>query len=230
MTAIAVHLHGRLASFGGPFTLHVDTVGEAVRALCVQLRGLRQAIEAGAFRVIRGKWRGGLVMGPDDLPMRLGNARELHLVPVVRGRGRGGAKVVLGAVLIAAAFVTGGASLAGTAFTFAGASVSFGQIALFGVSLLLSGVAQMLSPQPKAPKPFEPADRRPSFLFEQPVNVSSQGSVIPLVYGRFRTGSVVVSASLEAEDYASGQGSTDVPTITGGKTGVLTWLAQGQGA
>jgi predicted phage tail protein len=232
MTAIAIRLHGDLARFGGPFHLHVDTVGEAVRALCTQLRGLRAAIAAGSFRVIRGPQGSGLVMGEADLPMRLGRARELHVVPVPHGRGRGAGKIILGAVLIAAAFVFAPAAAAGAGFlganlgatAIAGLGITYGNIAMFGVSMLFSGIAQMMSPTPKAPKPFEPADRRPSFLFEQPVNVSSQGSVIPLVYGRFRVGSVVVSASLETEDYAAGQGSEDVPTIGDGKTGVLRWF------
>lgn len=225
MAAVAVHLHGRLRAFGGPHRLHVATAAEAVRALCEQLPGLRAMLLRGSWRLIRNR----ASIGERELGIGLGSARELHLLPVARGRGRGAGKILLGAVIIAGAFLAAPAAAAGTGFlganmgaTAIGAlGLTYGNIAMFGVSLLLSGVAQMLSPQPKAPKPFEPADRQSSFLFEQPVNVSSQGHPVPLVYGRFRTGSVVVSAALEAEDYAAGQGSVAVPTIPGGKTGVL---------
>jgi predicted phage tail protein len=42
-------------------------------------------------------------------------------------------------------------------------------------------------------------DNRPSFVFNGPVNVQEQGGPMPLVYGRFRTGSVVGSAGLAVE-------------------------------
>jgi predicted phage tail protein len=225
MAAVAIHLHGRLRAFGGPHRLHVATAAEAIRALCEQLPGLRAALLRGSWRLMRGR----VAMDQRELALGLGAARDLHLLPVPNGRGRGGGKILLGAVIIAGAFIAAPAAAAGTGFLGAnmgataigGLGITYGNIAMFGVTMILSGVAQMLSPQPKAPKPFEPADRQASWLFEQPVNVSSQGQPVPLVYGRFRTGSVVISAALEAEDYAAGQGSVSVPTILGGKTGVL---------
>lgn len=224
---IAIHLHGRMAEFGGPFNLSITTVGEAIRALCVQIKGFRAALEQGAYRVIRGKRRGGFVLDERSLPIHLGAAHELHLVPIARGRGRGGAKAILGVVLIAAAFAIPGAQgigIAAAMSTSVGAlGITFGNIAMMGVSMLFAGISQAISPQAKAPKPFEAADKRPSFLFEQPVNVSAQGSVIPIGYGRFRVGSVVVSASLETEEYSAGQGSVDVPSIGTGKIGILAW-------
>jgi predicted phage tail protein len=58
-------------------------------------------------------------------------------------------------------------------------------------------VMQMVSPQPKSQN-FEPVDRKPSFLFYGAVNASTQGTAVPLVYGRMRVGSVVISAGVEA--------------------------------
>jgi predicted phage tail protein len=37
-----IHLHGRLGdTFGGPYSMQVATPGEAIRALSVQLPGMR---------------------------------------------------------------------------------------------------------------------------------------------------------------------------------------------
>ena len=44
-------------------------------------------------------------------------------------------------------------------------------------------------------------DERPSFLFNNIVNTNTQGSAIPLVYGRTRTGSIVASSGISTEDF-----------------------------
>ena len=66
----------------------------------------------------------------------------------------------------------------------------------------LGGLAQFLAPTPTVDSPaaFEPADQKPSFLFNGPVNTSAQGSVIPVVYGTMLCGSVVVASGIETED------------------------------
>lgn len=43
-------------------------------------------------------------------------------------------------------------------------------------------------------------DQRPSFIFRGPTNVIEQGTPVPLVYGKMRTGSVVVSAGIISEE------------------------------
>ncbi|ECW2477483.1 tail assembly protein, partial [Salmonella enterica subsp. enterica serovar Florida] len=69
----------------------------------------------------------------------------IHIVPRMEGAKSGGIfQVVLGAVAIAAAFWTGGASMA------AWGALSTGLFTA-GASMMLGGVAQMLTPQPKAP-------------------------------------------------------------------------------
>jgi predicted phage tail protein len=64
----------------------------------------------------------------------------------------------------------------------------------------------MLSPTPQTDSysDRERPGERPSFLFDGPTNTSTQGLPVPLIYGRMRVGSIVVSADLSADDIALG--------------------------
>lgn len=198
-----IHLHGALRSFGGPFTLDVRTPAEAVRALCNLRPGFEDSLRRGVFRVIRGKRRTGQHLDQTELAMNLNG--EMHLVPVPRGaKNQGGAKVVIGvaliAVAVAATWYAGGIGGAGAA-ALLGTSEAVGALAFnavvgLGLSLTLTGISMLLSPQPKT-RTNEEQER--SYLFGGMQNTTEQGVAIPLVLGQVRTGSVVISASLEAD-------------------------------
>lgn len=184
-----IHLHGSLAEFGDVFTLDVCTAAEAIRALCVQLEGFAERVREGAWQVVRGSPDTGLHLGEDSLWMGLGRAREVHILPAIAGAGssNGVGKVLLGAVMIGAAFVTSGA----TAAIYLGAA---------GAGMMVAGVAMMLSPTPDT-KSYEDKGKEDasSFLFNGPVNTSHQGVPVPLIYGEVITGSTVVSAGMTTE-------------------------------
>ena len=199
-----VYLHGALGDrFGRHFRLAVDCPAQAITCFCLQLKGFREAIEAGAWRVVRGDKEKGFAHGVDDLRLGLGR-KALHIVPVVAGqggRGRGIGKVIVGVALVAGAFFFAGpaglgATLPGLAGT---AGLTYGSIAGIGVSLALAGVSQILAPAPKPLNGRNEVDRRESFLFNGAENRSAQGIAVPLVYGRFRAGSIVVSTGLSTE-------------------------------
>ena len=200
-----IHLHGALRAFGGPFTLDVRTPAEAVRALCHLRPGFEDALRRGVFRVIRGPRRTGQHLDQGELGINL--AGTLHLVPVPRGaKNQGGAKVVVGvaliAVAVAATWYAGGIGGAGAA-ALLGTSEAVGALAFnaavgLGLSLTLTGVSMLLSPQPKSRTNNETEQER-SYLFGGAQNTTEQGVAVPLVFGRIRTGSVVISASLEAD-------------------------------
>lgn len=208
-----VVLHGRLRrDFHGPFDLAVSTAAEAIRSLCCQVRGFERALREGVYRVVvrpvnPARPGLGVELGAEDLSLRLGSL-ALHVVPVVGGAKRGGiGKLILGTALIATAFVAAPAAGAG-AGVFGAAlgetailGVTFGNIAMFGATMVLSGISQMLSPQPKAPKASE-TERTNSFLLGGQLNVYEQGGPIPLVYGRYRVGAVLVAAGLDTAEVA----------------------------
>jgi len=227
-----IHLHGALGDeFGGPYIADVSNPRETCSALIHQLPGIEDRIRTMSLSVVgsRDDEPAGISYAEDQVTLGFpASVANVHLVPIVAGAKRGGAlKVVLGIALIGVALVAApaagagfagagalggegasGAILAGSTGILGGlgatafAGISFGQIALFGASLALSGISQLIAPTPGnlggeigAERPAQ----RPSFFFNGPLNVTEEGHPIPLVYGRMIVGSVVVSGGIEAE-------------------------------
>lgn len=208
-------LHGKLATLHTEPTVSfdVDTVAEAIRACCFQIKGFEEALKEGSYHISLNENEADNDVDATIAPFQLGNrVTSIHFVPVVAGAKRGGAgKVILGVAMIALAVVTWGSSLtlmggavavAGPGVsTAAGLVISSSTIASLGVSMVLGGVAQLLTPQVSSGNStdFEAVDERASFLFNGPVNASAQGAPVPLVYGRMRVGTHVVSTGLVTE-------------------------------
>jgi predicted phage tail protein len=195
------------AKFGGPFLLDVETPIEAFRFLMKMKPGFEQFLRGHAWKVIRGPRNGGLACDIDRLKTTLGKITEIHLVPVIGGAKRGGiGKIILGALIAVVAVVAsplGSAASVGAALGtgIGGTGITFGSVAIFGASLILSGFAQMLAATPAAGNPNDRETNKASFIFNGPVNVTQEGQPIPLVYGfNVRVGSVVGSAGLFSED------------------------------
>jgi predicted phage tail protein len=74
-------------------------------------------------------------------------------------------------------------------------------VGLLGVSLVLGGVAQLLTPTPKISK--DEGDPRKSFSFSGIQNVSRAGVPVPVVYGETLVGSVVISAGIDIVQVAA---------------------------
>ena len=133
-------------------------------------------------------------------------------MPVAIGARRGIGRFLLGAVLIGAVVVTGGA--AGVSFGAsgglgfglkAGATATLGTSLLaaagnIGIYLALSGAAEMLTPTPEDTNFDDPN----SFNFNGILNTINAGSAIPVVYGEVFTGSIIVSAGIDTEDFSGG--------------------------
>lgn len=128
-------------------------------------------------------------IGTDDLD--LGGTREIRIVPVISGSKRaGGLQTVLGAVLVAAAFVL--------SFTpFAAASPFLYQA---GAALAIGGVIQMLSPQASGLSQSASPENLPSYAFGSAKNTTASGNPVPICIGERRWGGMIISASIYAED------------------------------
>lgn len=201
-----VYLHGRLkARFGGPFSLNIASVKEAVAALCANFPGLRGELAKGRYRVIVGSLRKGEEIEEDRVPFGLPPTVNVHIMPAIAGRKRGGlGKTIAGIALVGIAMVASGGALAAPIFagsTGAIGAISWGSVALFGAAMAFGGVAQMLTPTPKAPSMggLESPEQRPSFLLGGAVNVTHQGNPIPMIGGRMRVGGIIISSSITNE-------------------------------
>lgn len=199
-----IRLYGELGKrFGKIHRLAVQTTAEAVRALCCTIEGFERALaqDDAAFRVWCGSSR---ISEPDHLHDPSSDREVIRIAPVIAGSKSALGQIITGIVLIAAAFVTGGASLSVTA---AGATLTttsiFAQAAIFiGSALVASGTARLLSGTPKFEAGSQ-ADRKQSYVFNGPVNTSAQGATVPVGYGRLRVGSVVISASLKTSEVST---------------------------
>lgn len=226
-----IELHGSLGKqFGEKHRFSVESIPEVIRALGYQIEGFFEAISEGSFQILRD----GKAISEEHIHLRFGKVSSIDIVPVIGGEkgGKSGAgKVILGLVLIAATVITAGAAGVFTAPTLAGTlgptlgtaaglgatafgSVTFGQLAAFGALIAAGGIAQILSPTPEVGDNTlrEAPDQRASFLLNSQVNTVEEGGAVPLIYGKTRVGSTVVSAGLFAQDIdttLSGQVDSD---------------------
>jgi predicted phage tail protein len=129
-------------------------------------------------------------------------AAPISFVPVVAGAGAVG-RILAGIAIIAFAIVTAGAGLiAGLGLGF-GASTAI-SIGLVGLSLVVGGVAQLLTPTPKVPQGADSQDDpRKSYSFSGIQNTSRAGTPVPIVYGETVVGSVVISAGIDTVQVAA---------------------------
>ena len=190
-----IRLYGELAKFVGYRVLEADvaSAAEAVRFLLANWPELEQHMAKQHYRVRTAAHD----LGEDDLHNPMG--QELRIIPVIAGAGATG-RILIGIALIAASFFFPAAAGA-TAALKIGASTfsSFGAAVFFaGTSLVLGGIAQLLTPTPKLTQGIDSeGDPRKSFSFSGIQNTSRAGVPVPVVYGETLVGSVVVSAGID---------------------------------
>jgi predicted phage tail protein len=202
MKMIEVKLLGELGrKFGRSFRFAAESPREVMSALTNQLAGFKEymvtAHERGvAFKVVNRDPEG---MDYDNLFMP---CDRMIIAPIVSGSGDVG-KILIGVAMVALAFVSfGGSVAAGSAFAgfAAGKGFALGSGILFslGTTMLLTGIAGLLTPQPS--NAMNDTERKESFLFDRAAELTVQGSPVPILYGRFLAASpLVISASLTTQ-------------------------------
>ena len=191
-----IKLYGELAKFLGQktFEAEVHNAAQAMRFLVVNFPQLEKHMADRYYKVAIDDWE------LEEKELHYPNGQEdIKIIPVVGGEGgRGLGKVLLGAALIGGAFLINPAlsfsfQSGVTGFASAGAIT---QAAVYtGASLILQGVADMLTPVPKITE--QEQDPRLSFNFSGIQNTSRAGVAVPVIYGEVLTGSVVISAGIE---------------------------------
>jgi predicted phage tail protein len=211
-----VKVYGPLRKYLGQcrFEFVADTPAQAMKALCVNFPGLAQWLldreaEGMAFRVTRGRDKI-TNEAPEGLVLPWSEREVFSIAPVIVGAGRGVGKILAGIALVALAFVTYGGSLTlgatgltvkagltGFAAFGAGAAAAAGTL---GIGLIVTGVAQLISPTPDLGfNTGKEAARLESFTFSGIVNTSKQGMAVPICYGRAFVGSAVISSGLDVD-------------------------------
>ena len=192
-----IKLYGRLAKFIGQkvFIADVASAAEAVRFLVANFPHVEQHMADQYYRVSVGSND----LGADDIHCPA-DGKVIKIVPVIAGAGTVG-RILLGAALLVASFaIPGFAAWAGP--------TAYGLIVGVGASLVLGGVAQLLSPTPQMPTgPDSDNDPRKNYSFSSIQNTSRQGTPVPVVYGETIVGSVVISAGIDVVQVPATGGS-----------------------
>lgn len=179
--------------FGRTFRFAVESAAEAICALGSQLPGfgafLTQSKDKGlAYATFYGRRN----IGEEELQLPCG-ADEICIMPVVIGHKNGGwLQIVLGVVLLFAAAVAG-------LFQMYPLAAALGQM---GWAMIIGGVIQLLTPQPKGTGTSDRPENTPSNFFNGPINTQAQGNPVPVLYGELIVGSKVLSAGITAVDQA----------------------------
>lgn len=190
---IEVKLLGELGRrFGRNYSFVAHSPKDVISALSNQIDGFKQYLMEAheqniAFKLVNDK--------PDgmDYEQVLMPCKRLVIAPVVAGGGTVG-KILLGIGLIALSFVSFGAGawagVLGSFGTSAGAASGSMLAFKLGATLLFSGIAELLAPSPSG-------EDKESFLFDRADNTTSQGTPVPVLYGKFlATSPALISSSV----------------------------------
>jgi predicted phage tail protein len=192
------------------FQFEADTPAQALKALCVNFPGLEKWLldsekDGVGYRVTLGKEKiteqnAVLIAAP------FSEREVFSITPVIVGAGGGTGQILAGIGLVALALVNPfGAAAIGTFGLTAPIAVTtlLPAVGAIGASLILSGVAQALSPAPvqstTTTERGRDAAKFESFTFSGIVNTAKQGLPVPIAYGRVFVGSAVLSSGLDVD-------------------------------
>jgi len=188
-----VHLYGDLAEkFGPEFEFDMDSFFDCVKALQCAFKDFKKTISPNEYALFVDD----LNINEQCISLNLGPG-DFHIFPKVFGSGLNGLKTsgrisfIVGALLviggIGALFYTGGAS----------EEVSVWMV-MTGIGLMAGGAVMMLMSGLFPDLDTEAA--RKSFIFSNIANSAKQGDPVPICYGQYLVGSIVISGSLDVED------------------------------
>jgi predicted phage tail protein len=159
---VKITLLGHLGQvFGKEWSLSVRSPVEAIRAIAAQSPGFVDYLNTEqAYEVI--------VDNGDDFVLDSRIQQSMTICPHIAGSGAVG-RIILGVALLGASLLIPGAIL----------GVSSTTIGLFGASMILGGITQLLSPQEQ-----NDSEGKESFLYDASgVSRAVQGAPVPLLYG-----------------------------------------------
>ncbi|CCF10211.1 tail assembly protein [Pantoea ananatis] len=195
-----MRLKGLMAKkFGRVHRFHVADLRELIRAMCSQVPGFKKYVSNAHLNGVRFAF----FSGKDNISLQefdmCSASAEFEMEPIIEGSKRGGTlQIIIGAVAIVAAFFTAGASFAAFAgISAAAAAATTTALTGLGISMLLGGVVQMLTPQPKFNVGASSStDNKPNYAFGAPVNTVAMGYPVPVLYGTREIGGAIISAGL----------------------------------
>lgn len=180
-----IKLYGNLKQYGNKYKINADTASEALNCLYLQIKGLKEEIKKGFFRVRINKKDITDKTLQFGLHSQISHDSVIHIVPVAAGAKNGGIfNIIAGAALVVIGVVGNIYGGWGTPFIAA------------GLGMMAGGVAQMLTKTPKM-KDAANDEGKKSTSFSSLGNTAAQGSPVPWVFGEIMVGSKVESQGVE---------------------------------
>lgn len=186
--------------FGKTWNLSVESPAEALRMIEANSPGVKAWVIANKekyahYEVICERVDGTSERLSEDTFKCSGKFKSIKFVPMVEGSWGGIFQVVVGAVMVAASFIA----------PFVGMGAASPYLLAAGVSMMVGGVIQMLSPRPALNATAGTTNTDNSIAsdyFDGPSNTERQGSPVPLIYGRMLVGSHTISSSISIDEAA----------------------------
>ena len=222
LTEIKLYGHLKETTGSSSFKAKISNTAEAVKFLIANFPTLEHEMANQYYRVSVNN----IDIDETELHDPVGIA-EIKIVPVIAGSGRGFGKILLGAALIGLSFISFGGPLGGKGLGAAfsgGKFVGLGEVGLIskslayvGAYLVLSGIADLFTPEirPEAEDPL-------SANFSNAINTTLATVPIPILYGEYIVGSVVISAGIESADGSPSTSNSSVAQDHRGNTTNLT--------
>lgn len=185
-----IKFYGNLKQYGDKYKISADTAAEALNCLYIQVKGLKQDIMNGYFRVRINKKDISEKTVQFGLRSKIPQDAVIHIVPVAAGSKNSGVfQTILGAVMV----------VVGVVMLYTPLSPFGPSVIAAGIGLMVGGVAQMLTKTPKTDS-LDSGLTKKSTSFSSLSNTIAQGAPIPLIYGQVMVGSKVLSQGLETMD------------------------------
>lgn len=187
-----IYLEGAMGrNFGREWTLDINTPIEALQLIQANIPAFGQWIRDNAKRyakcMIICKYADGRTEALDEKTMLMHKEpKEIHFVPWVEGAGKafqyivGAAMIVVGAVLCC----------------FPGTQPLGTSLIVAGGGMIISGIVTALMGRVRK----DDDDAGTSYYFNGAQNTTSQGVPVPLIFGRCKVGSAVISSSINTSD------------------------------
>jgi predicted phage tail protein len=175
---INVCLMGALGDlFGANWRLDVRSPVDAIRAINAQVEGFANYLNSNQLYEIIVDDRG------DDFSLESSIAESMTICPTIAGAGGAVGRILTGAALLGASLIFPGAIL----------GISSATIGLFGASMILGGVVELLSEQKES--------NGESFLFDASgVSRAIQGAPVPILFGTRIISPIPISVLVENEN------------------------------
>lgn len=189
--------------FGKNHQYDVQNIKELLKALCATIKDFERYMSGAHLKGVKfAFFVDGKNIGVDEFNINV-RGKDYMIMPVTQGAKSGGMlQVIIGAIALVAAFFTAGATLGAWATALAASTVSATSILTgIGISMMLGGIVQTLTPQPKFNAGgSSSAENKPNYGFGAPVNTNALGHPITILLGEREIGGALINVGIYSED------------------------------